>query len=321
MALASPHMGGVGTPHRTKLATMRGEDGEESEEAQVRYCKGELMYVKDFMQTTLTTVTPNTRVSTAYGMMTMRGVRIRHLPVVTDEEALIGIITDRDIRLAAASDAPPMAEHELTSLLEKLRVRDIMTSEVVTVNGTTPVVEAGLIFLQKKFGCLPIVHDNRLEGIITVADLLRAYIRQDNVEWLMEIGIIMQKEVITATPAMSLAEVQRLMRDHHIRHIPVVLGKRLVGMITDRDIREASPSPATTLTRGEIAYQMETTPIKACMTQDVVWTCPGFTMLDAARVLLQRQIGCLPVVDHDTLVGIVTDMDCLRAFLETTRGA
>ncbi len=280
------------------------------------------MYVKDFMQTALTTVTPNTRVSTAYQMITMRGARIRHLPVVTDEGTLIGIITDRDVRRAAASDAPPMAEHELTSLLDKLRVRDIMTQEVVTVNSTTPVVEAGLIFLQKKFGCLPVVHDhNRLEGIITVADLLRAYSRQGNAEWLMGIGIMMQKPVITATPAMSLAEVQRVMRDHHIRHIPVVSGKRLVGMITDRDIREASPSPATTLTHGEIAYQMETTPIKTCMTKDVVWASPGFTMVDAAHVLLECKIGCLPVVDNGTLVGIVTDMDCLRAFLETARGA
>jgi CBS domain-containing protein len=280
------------------------------------------MYVKDVMQTALTTMTPNTRVSTAYQMMTMRGARIRHLPVVTDEGTLIGIITDRDVRLAMASDAPPMAEYELTSLLEKLRVRDIMTQEVVTVNGTTPVVKAGLIFLQKKFGCLPVVHDNnRLEGIITVADLLRAYSRQGNAEWLMGIGIMMQKQVITATPAMSLAEVQRVMRDHHIRHLPVVSRKRLIGMITDRDIREASPSPATTLTRGEIAYQMETTPIETCMTQDVVWASPGFTMVDAAHVLVQRKIGCLPVVDNGTLVGIVTDMDCLRAFLETTHGA
>ena len=80
-----------------------------------------------------------------------------------------------------------MAEHELLSLLEKLRVRDIMTPEVVTVHGTTPVVEAGQIFLQKKFGCLPVVRDNNrleaccsraLQGIITVTDLLRAYIHQ-----------------------------------------------------------------------------------------------------------------------------------------------
>jgi CBS domain-containing protein len=280
------------------------------------------MYVKDYMHTALTTVTPATRVGTAYQIMTLRGERIRHLPVVTDEGILVGIITDRDVRRAAASDVPHMAEYELTSLLEGLRVRDIMTPEVVTVHGTTPVVDAGQIFLQKKFGCLPVVRDNnRLEGIITVADLLRAYIQQYTAKGLIGIENMMQTQVITATPAMSLAEAQRLMHDNHIRHVPVVSGKRLVGMITDRDLREASPSPATTLTHGEIAYQMETTPIKTCMTTDVVWLCPGMTMVNAARVLVQRKIGCLPVVEHGTLVGVVTDMDCVRAFLETTHGA
>jgi acetoin utilization protein AcuB len=137
------------------------------------------MYVKDFMHTAVTTVTPDTLVSTAYQMMTMRGERIRHLPVVTDERTLVGVITDRDVRRAAASDAPHMAEHELTYLLEKLHVRDIMTQEVVTVRGTTPLIEAGQIFLQQKFGCLPVVRDNHtLAGIITVVDLLRAYIEQ-----------------------------------------------------------------------------------------------------------------------------------------------
>jgi acetoin utilization protein AcuB len=132
---------------------------------------------------------------------------------------------------------------------------------------------------------------------------------------------MMQTHVITATPEMSLAEVQRLMRDHNIRHVPVLSGKRLVGMMTDRDVRDALPSPATTLTRGEIAYQLETTPIKTCMTREIVWIGPDIDMADAARLLLQRQIGCLPVVDNGTLVGVVTEIDCLRAFLETTRGA
>ena len=135
------------------------------------------MYVKDFMHTTVMTVTPDTLVSTAYQMM--QGERIRHLPVVTDAWILVGVITDRDVRRAAASDAPHMAEHELTYLLEKLHVRDIMSQEVVTVRGTTPLIEAGQIFLQQKFGCLPVVRDNHtLAGIITVVDLLRAYIEQ-----------------------------------------------------------------------------------------------------------------------------------------------
>lgn len=233
------------------------------------------MDVKDIMQTAVTTVTPETRVSAAYQRMTMPDARIRHLPVVTDERILVGILTDRDVRQAVASDAPPMAEHELLYLLDKLCVRDIMTPQVVSVHGTTPVAEAGQIFLQKKFGCLPVVRDNHaLEGMLTVTDLLRVYIAQSDAERQVGVDSMMQTRLITATPAMALAKVQRMMRHNNIRHVPVVSGKRLVGMITDRDIREALPSPATTLTRGEIAYQLQTTPLKTCMTTDVVWISP-----------------------------------------------
>src|SRR5262245_50430305 len=215
------------------------------------------MQVKDYMHTHVTTVTPETLVSTAEQLMTKRGSKIRHLPVVTGQNTLVGVLTDRDMRRAEASDAPPMAEHELTYLLDKLCVQDIMTQDVVTVRGTTPIVEAGQIFLQKKFGCLPVVgDDNTLEGIIT-----------------------------------------------------------------DRDIREASPSPATTLTRGEIAYQMATIPSKHCMTKDVVSIGPDMDMVQATRLLLQRHYGCLPVVDRGALVGIITEIDCLWAFLDSVDGS
>ena len=135
------------------------------------------MQVKDYMRTQVTTVTPETLVSTADQLMRRR--KIRHLPVVTEQNTLVGVLTDRDVRRAEASDAPHMAEYELTYLLDKLCVRDIMTLDVVTVRNTTAIEEAGQIFLQKKFGCLPVVrNDNRLEGIITVTDLLRAYVAQ-----------------------------------------------------------------------------------------------------------------------------------------------
>ena len=137
------------------------------------------MQVKDSMRIQVTTVPPDALVSTAYQMMTLRGSRIRHLPVVTRQNILVGMLTDRDVRRTGASDAPSMAEHELLYLLKKLRVRDIMTQDVVTVRGTTSLAEAGQLFLQRKFGCLPVVgDDNRLEGILTVTDLLRAYVEQ-----------------------------------------------------------------------------------------------------------------------------------------------
>jgi acetoin utilization protein AcuB len=135
----------------------------------------------------------------------------------------------------------------------------------------------------------------------------------------MHVETMMQSPMVTATPEMSLAAVHRLMRQHHIRHVPVVSGKRLVGMITDRDIRTAMPSPATTYTKGEIAYQMDTTPVKACMTTPVVWIRPDVDMAQAARLLLEHTFGCLPVVDNGNLVGVVTEIDCVGAFLISTQ--
>jgi acetoin utilization protein AcuB len=131
----------------------------------------------------------------------------------------------------------------------------------------------------------------------------------------MKVSEMMHKDVVTAAPNMSLAQVQRLMRDKRIRHIPVVSNRRLVGIVTDRDLRDASPSPATTLSRGEINYRMDTTPIDTCMSRDVVCVQPDTDMVQAARILLERKFGCLPVVEGTQLVGIITEIDCLQAFL------
>jgi CBS domain-containing protein len=279
------------------------------------------MYVHDLMHTAVTTVPPDARVRTAYQMMTMRNARIRHLPVVTDNGTLMGILTDRDVRRAGASDAPPMATHELHYLLDKLSVRDIMTPNVVTVRGDTPIEEAGQLFLQRKFGCLPVVRDGHcLEGILTVVDLLQAYIAHADTEHPLGVTSMMQTQLLTATPSMALAEVERLMHANNIRHVPVISGTHLVGIVTDRDIRDALPSPATTLSRGEIAYQMATTPVKACMTTAVVSISAEAAMVYAARLLVQHTIGCLPVMANHALVGIVTDMDCVRAFLAMLSG-
>jgi CBS domain-containing protein len=126
---------------------------------------------------------------------------------------------------------------------------------------------------------------------------------------------MMHPDVITASPDMSLAQAQRLMQEHRIRHLPVVSGLRLVGLVTDRDLRNASPSQVTTLTPGEVAAQMQTTPIETCMTRDVVTMRPEDDMAEGAKRLLAGPFGCLPVVEGERLVGIVTDIDLLRGFL------
>jgi CBS-domain-containing membrane protein len=131
----------------------------------------------------------------------------------------------------------------------------------------------------------------------------------------MQISAMMQRTVVTASPDTSLAEAQRLLLAHRIRHLPVVMDGCLVGLVTDRDIRDAMPSPATTLSQSEVIYHMGTVSIEACMTRQVVTAVPGDDAVAVARHLLERRFGCLPVVERDQLVGIVTEVDFLQGFL------
>lgn len=126
---------------------------------------------------------------------------------------------------------------------------------------------------------------------------------------------MMQVHIISVSSETSLAEARRLMKANQIRHLPVVSNGHLVGIVTDRDIRNASPSPATTLTRGEINYQLDTTSIKTCMTKDVLTVGPEDDLVQGGQRIISGQLGCLPVVDQGQLVGIITETDLLQGFL------
>jgi CBS domain-containing protein len=131
----------------------------------------------------------------------------------------------------------------------------------------------------------------------------------------MYIRDLMTHSVITAPPTMSLALAQRLMHDHHIRHLPVVRGLQLIGLVTDRDLRQALPSPITTLTPDEITYKMATIAIATCMTREVIAVPPEADIVQGTRRLLEGPYGCLPVLSSGQLVGLVTAIDLLRGFL------
>jgi len=131
----------------------------------------------------------------------------------------------------------------------------------------------------------------------------------------MQISDVMTRNVITAPPGMSLALAQRLMDDHRIRHLPVVQEGQLVGLVSDRDLRQALPSPTTTLTQAEFTYKMGTLAIATCMTRAVVTVPPEADLVHAMRQLLAGPYGCAPVLTGGQLVGIVTAIDVLRGFL------
>lgn len=126
----------------------------------------------------------------------------------------------------------------------------------------------------------------------------------------------MKRDPVTVKKDDSFRYALKLIRKEGIRHLPVLEGKKLVGILTDRDLRQAAPSPATTLEVHELNYLLERLKIEAIMTKKVITVGPDLGLLDAAKLLMAHKVGCLPVVEQEELVGIITEGDLLRAFVE-----
>jgi acetoin utilization protein AcuB len=127
---------------------------------------------------------------------------------------------------------------------------------------------------------------------------------------------LMTGAVITAPPWMPILEARNLMVKERIRHLPVrAPGGELLGMITDRDIRLNLPSQATSLSVWEINHLLAKLTVDEVMTEVVITVGPDIPAREAARLMIERQIGALPVVDGGILIGIVTETDLLRGFI------
>jgi acetoin utilization protein AcuB len=126
----------------------------------------------------------------------------------------------------------------------------------------------------------------------------------------------MKRDPVTVKTDDSFRYALKLIRKEGIRHLPVLDGKRVVGIVTDRDLRQSGPSTATTLEAHELNYLLERLTISDIMSKNVITVTPETGLLEAARLLLAHKIGCLPVVDHEQLVGIITRSDMIRALVE-----
>ena len=121
---------------------------------------------------------------------------------------------------------------------------------------------------------------------------------------------------ITIGPDTPVLEARRVMQTGAIRHLLVVDHDRLVGIVTDRDIRLNMPSPATALSVWEVNYLLARLTVREVMTRSVIVVDPERDARQAAALLVTERIGALPVLDGECLVGIVTETDFLRAFVE-----
>jgi len=126
----------------------------------------------------------------------------------------------------------------------------------------------------------------------------------------------MSKPVITITPETSVQEALRIMRKNRIRRLPVMEGKKLVGIVTERDLLYASPSPATTLSVQEMHYWLSKLRVKEIMKSPVITVDENAPIEEAARLMADNKIGGLPVTKDGELVGIITESDLFKVFTE-----
>jgi len=127
----------------------------------------------------------------------------------------------------------------------------------------------------------------------------------------------MSRHPITITPDTSLNDALRIMREEKVRRLPVLDKKgKLVGIVLEKDLLYASPSPATSLSVYEMNYLISKIKVSDLMTRDVITICEDCPLEEAARIMVDNHIGGLPVMRGDVLVGMITESDLFKIFLE-----
>jgi CBS domain-containing protein len=123
---------------------------------------------------------------------------------------------------------------------------------------------------------------------------------------------IMQKKIVTISAGESLSTVEDIMRLGRVRHMPVVSSGRLVGVVSERDLLRASLSSLSSHRVAERKAFLYAVEIGRVMSQPPIVISPDSTVRQAAQVMAENKIGCLPVVKGEDLLGIVTETDVLR---------
>jgi acetoin utilization protein AcuB len=127
----------------------------------------------------------------------------------------------------------------------------------------------------------------------------------------------MSHPVITVHPKMSMQEALKLMHKERVRRFPVVNKRgKLVGIVSEKDLLNASPSDATSLSIYEVNYLIGQITVKEIMTNDVITITDDTPIEEAARIMVDNKIGGLPIVDDGDVVGIITETDLFKVLLE-----
>lgn len=134
----------------------------------------------------------------------------------------------------------------------------------------------------------------------------------------MSVKDFMTRKVVYISPDTTIAHAADLMREQDLHRLPVIENDKLVGLVTEGTIAEASPSKASSLSIYEMNYLLNKTKVKDVMIKDVITVSAYASLEDATYLMYKNKVGILPVVDNDQLYGVITDRDIFAAFLQVS---
>ncbi len=244
----------------------------------------------------------------ALALQTMLWGEVRHLPVLEGDK-LIGVLSERDVLFHGAAAKKGEA---------RLKVRAAMSQPPVTVAPSDDVTMAARLMLDRGIGCLPVVEHNALVGIVTKTDILRLEVGEvPGATHGPTLTDVMKKKPATAATDDYLLDAVGRMESLNVRHMPVVDGDRkVVGMLSDRDVRTAIGNTLRPLRPGDAAVRIEITRVGDVMGHIPLTVQRSVTLAEVAGRLVDHRVGAVPVVDEDRrLIGIVSYVDVLRALV------
>jgi CBS domain-containing protein len=241
---------------------------------------------------------------------------VRHLPVVapsgaatlTRQGKVVGVLCERDILRRQAS-VGARAPH--------VRVAEAMSAPAITVGPDEPLASAASMMLERRVGCLPVVTEGKLVGLLSTTDLLRPQLDTERPQRLPSSAVrdVMKSPPVTVTPDTEIFAATSLMSTRQVRHLPVVdRENRVVGMLSDRDIRAAVGDPHRFLADDVASDRVARAPVDEIMSKTVMTVEADAPVSAVFDGLIKTRVGALPVVDGEgRLVGIVSYLDALQA--------
>ena len=255
------------------------------------------MKIKDFMTTDVISVDKD--VDLRYVLKKMKKNDITKIPVLENKK-LVGVITDNIIA------------YKLGSIRKKgVPASRLHASSVTDKNYVTVEPETEIKTVLKKVGepgptMLNVLKDDQLVGVVTKADLLPLVNSKNQVQ------TIMKKNILSVSPDDRVIHARRILIDNKIARLPVLNNGKLVGIISDTEIAFSLAEIKRMFPIGKQKHQLEELMVGNVMKTPVMWTKPDVTIKDAANLMMKENVGSLPVIKNEELVGMLTRTDVLK---------